>query len=354
MTQSPTGYPPLPAPIPETATIQERLAHVAALRAQQDRRAAALARSVTDPDSLAEIIKRAEARRAEQARRDKEAHRMPPQAGPIRNETSLAPAQDGPGEDKESANLLGDEMGGPSVLSASSSEEPDALPTQTGPGQNAESIESLDAIQARLNAQTTRAAEDRMLSLRTGHRQDAETTARPTDERAAQSTPGVAPTPNEPKRFTGGLPNEESKAARTPLSDEVKQFIVKGLACYDTPSQVAEAATLMFGVSISRQRVYRYAPDNPRPPAQRWRDLHAATRQALLRELGEIGVAHRAVRLRRLDRLESRCERNNVTTALKCLEMAAKECGGIYENRRPIVLQVPVPQPPLPQPELSR
>ena len=116
------------------------------------------------------------------------------------------------------------------------------------------------------------------------------------------------------------------------LTDEIKTFIVKGLACYDTPSKVAEAATLMFGVTISRQRVYRYSPDNPRPPAQRWRDLHAATRQALLRELGEIGVAHRAVRLRRLDRLESRSERSNVTTALKCLEMAAKECGGFYER----------------------
>jgi hypothetical protein len=41
--------------------------------------------------------------------------------------------------------------------------------------------------------------------------------------------------------------------------------------------------------------------------------------------------------------LASRCERNNVTTALKCLEMAAKECGGMYENRRPVALQVPVP-----------
>jgi hypothetical protein len=66
----------------------------------------------------------------------------------------------------------------------------------------------------------------------------------------------------------------------------------------------------------------------------------------LLRELAEIGVAHRAVRLRRLDRLESRSERNNVTTALKCLELAAKECGGIFENRRPIALRVPAP--PLP------
>jgi hypothetical protein len=142
------------------------------------------------------------------------------------------------------------------------------------------------------------------------------------------------------------------------LTDEIKTFIVKGLACYDTPSQVAEAVKATFGIEVSRQQVYVYDPGCSQPPAQRWRDLHAATRQALLRELGEIGIAHRAVRLRRLDRLESRSERSNVTTALKCLEMAAKECGGMYENRKPILLrptlsQAPAPQPVMPRPELS-
>jgi hypothetical protein len=135
------------------------------------------------------------------------------------------------------------------------------------------------------------------------------------------------------------------------LTDEIKTFIVKGLACYDTPSQVAEAVKANFNVEITRQHVYAYDPNASQHMSPRWRDLHAATRQALLRELAEIGIAHRAVRLRRLDRLESRSERNNVTTALKCLEMAAKECGGMYENRKPIVLQQPImPQAPTPQP----
>jgi hypothetical protein len=133
------------------------------------------------------------------------------------------------------------------------------------------------------------------------------------------------------------------------LTDEIKEFIVKGLACYDTPSQVAEAVNVNFGVAVSRQQVYRYDPRNVEPPAQRWRELHAATRQALLRDLAEIGVAHRAVRLRRLDRLAHRCEPNNVALALDCLEMAAKECGGIYENRRPVALQLPMLQPSMPE-----
>lgn len=132
------------------------------------------------------------------------------------------------------------------------------------------------------------------------------------------------------------------------LTDEIKTFIVKGLACYDTPSQVAEAVKAMFGVEVSRQQVYVYDPGCSQPPAQRWRDLHAATRAALLRETAEIGIAHRTVRLRILDRLAHRCERNSVALALECLELAAKECGGMYENRRPIVLQQVTLEPSIP------
>ena len=138
------------------------------------------------------------------------------------------------------------------------------------------------------------------------------------------------------------------------LTDEIKTFIVKGLACYDTPSQVAEAVKAEFNVEITRQHVYAYDPNASQHMAPRWRELHAATRAALLRELAEIGIAHRAVRLRRLDRLASRSERNNVMTALKCLEMAAKECGGMYENRKPILVQPTLAQNAVPEPPALR
>ncbi len=133
------------------------------------------------------------------------------------------------------------------------------------------------------------------------------------------------------------------------LTDEIKTFIVKGLACYDTPSQVAEAVRVEFDIVVSRQQVHEYDPGCVRTPALRWRELYAATRAALLRETADIGIAHRAVRLLRLDRVASRSERNNVRTALKCLEMAAKECGGMYERRRPIALQPAATQPETPQ-----
>ncbi|MDQ7248066.1 DUF2280 domain-containing protein [Dongia sedimenti] len=263
----------------------------------------------TDPDSLEDILRRSWARKAEQARLQVAQASIQVHPVPPRVEATLPP-WNGQSEDKETANLLSDELTALSISPATSSEEPDVLETLTE------------------------------------HGPDAEATA---DLADAVSAPSSA-TPNGGPGFTQGLQNGKSNGAKTALTDEIKEFIVKGLACYDTPSQVAEAVNQMFGVTVSRQRVYRYVPDNPRPPAQRWRDLHAATRQALLRELADIGVAHRAVRLRRLDRLASRSERHNVMMALKCLEMAAKECGGMYENRRRVAPQVPMPLPQFPAP----
>ncbi len=138
------------------------------------------------------------------------------------------------------------------------------------------------------------------------------------------------------------------------LTDEIKTFIVKGLACYDTPSQVAEAVRVEFDIVVSRQQVHEYDPGCVRTPALRWRELYAATRAALQRETADIGIAHRAVRLLRLDRVASRSERNNVRTALKCLEMAAKECGGMYERRRTIVSQPAMPEPAMPEPAMPQ
>ncbi len=205
---------------------------------------------------------------------------------------------------------------------------------------------TVDQIQARLSAMITRVIETGRLSTQPGPGPDwesAEDLAEQIEARLMQpaSHTDEAETPSTP---TQPRQDKQDREAMPHLTDEIKTFIVKGLACYDTPSQVAEAVRVNFDILVSRQQVHEYDPACARPPAQRWRELHAATRAALLRETAEIGIAHRAVRLLRLDRLASRCERNSVRTALKCLEMAAKECGGMYENRRPIVLQ-PAAQP---------
>ena len=143
------------------------------------------------------------------------------------------------------------------------------------------------------------------------------------------------------------------------LTDEIRAFIVKGLACFDSPTQVAEAVKAHFNVEISRQHVYAYDPKASQRMAPRWSALHAATRQAYLREVAEVGIADKTVRLAMLDRMAHHALSNNYATRTAAfLEQAAKECGGIYEKRPSGALQLPVqqaaaPQPAAPEPQIS-
>ena len=133
------------------------------------------------------------------------------------------------------------------------------------------------------------------------------------------------------------------------LTDEIKTFIVMGLARYDSPSDVAKAVGVNFGVAVDRRQVHAYDPACAKPPAQRWRDLHAATREALLHDTAQIGIAQKAFRLRVLDRMARDAEARHLlglTAAL--LEQAAKECGGIYDRRK-----AAAPVPPSPRPAAS-
>jgi hypothetical protein len=138
--------------------------------------------------------------------------------------------------------------------------------------------------------------------------------------------------------LTGLLPNGGPMPT---LNDEMKTFIVKRLACYETPSRVAEAVKANFDIEISRQHVYAYDPDSSPVIGQRWKDLHSETRRVWLHEVAEIGIAQKSVRLAMLDRMARNMMANNrIDRTLACLEQAAKECGGMYENRRPVVLQL--------------
>ena len=120
------------------------------------------------------------------------------------------------------------------------------------------------------------------------------------------------------------------------LTDEIKTFIVTSLARYEPPSEVAKAVKANFAVELTRQHVHNYDPACANPPAQRWIDLHAATRRAFLEETAEIGIAHKAFRLRMLDRMAHRAMASNYWEMVAgFLEQAAKECGGLYDRGRP-------------------
>lgn len=120
------------------------------------------------------------------------------------------------------------------------------------------------------------------------------------------------------------------------LKDNVKSFIVQQLACYDTPSQVAEQVKEKFGLVVTRQQVSAYHPDHAVAKAlsKRWKDLFAATRKAFLEKTSEIPIANQAVRLRILNRMLITAEqRGNIAMVMQLLEQAAKESGGGFTNK---------------------
>ena len=121
------------------------------------------------------------------------------------------------------------------------------------------------------------------------------------------------------------------------LSSEVKAFIVQALACFDTPSQVAEAVKREFSVEVSRQQVESHDPTKrcSKTLAKRWVEMFHDARKRFREETVEIPIANRAYRLRALGRMAEKAENmKNMALTAQLLEQAAKEVGDVYVNRR--------------------
>lgn len=121
------------------------------------------------------------------------------------------------------------------------------------------------------------------------------------------------------------------------LSAEVKQFIVQALACFDRPSQVAEAVKNEFGLEISRQQVETHDPTKVagKTLANKWVVIFNDTRKKFREDVSDIPIANRSYRLRTLGRLAEKAETmRNISLTAQLLEQAAKEVGDVYINRQ--------------------
>lgn len=121
------------------------------------------------------------------------------------------------------------------------------------------------------------------------------------------------------------------------LTDDVKAFVVQALACFDTPTQVANAVKEEYGIAIERMQVAAYDPTkfSGRSLSKKWREIFDATRKAFLEDQASIPIANQNFRLRALDRLyQNAASRGNAALAAQLLEQAAKESGGTFTNRR--------------------
>jgi hypothetical protein len=229
----------------------------------------------------------------------------------------LPPTRTGPGQEQD--------LPEPIAADAPLPAQPDLPPTRTGPGPETDSYEIVPAevrefiieCMARRSSPAMIAADVRRQFELEVDQDEINVCWRDRDEVMIQAGPGP------------------DKASRHKLSDEVIEFIVKRIACYETPSRIAAAVRVNFGIDVDRRRVFDYNPKGSRPPAQRWIDLHDATRARFIRQVSEIGVAQKIIRLKMLDRFAAMAEDNHQhEKAAKYLQQAARECGGFYEKHR--------------------
>ena len=121
------------------------------------------------------------------------------------------------------------------------------------------------------------------------------------------------------------------------LNDAARAYVVTALAAWDAPSVVAAAVRKEFGIQITPQSVEGYDPTKRAGAklAEKWKALFFEARKQITEATAEIGISHKAVRLRMLERMAQRAEnQGNIGLAANLLEQAAKEMGNAFTNTR--------------------
>lgn len=121
------------------------------------------------------------------------------------------------------------------------------------------------------------------------------------------------------------------------LPDTVKTRITQGLACFDTPSQVAKDILAEFGLTVTPQQCEAYDPTKRSGErlGKKFRAIFETTRKTFLADTSTIAVSHRAVRLRKLGRAADLAEqRGNLPLMAQLLEQAAREAGDAFTNKQ--------------------
>ncbi len=119
------------------------------------------------------------------------------------------------------------------------------------------------------------------------------------------------------------------------LKGKHKSFIVRYLACYETPTEVADLVKEEFDIEVSRQQIKFYSPNDRqggRELSQKWKDLFEMTRKEYLEDAIQHPIAHKGYRIAMLHKPIASADTNkNTEQVRKLLETAAKEIGGQFE-----------------------
>ncbi|WP_288450140.1 DUF2280 domain-containing protein [uncultured Acinetobacter sp.] len=119
------------------------------------------------------------------------------------------------------------------------------------------------------------------------------------------------------------------------LRKEVKLFIVRSLAVFNTPEETAKLVNEEYkDLNVSRQQCERYDPTKRagQDLSQELRKEFEITRSEFLEKPNNIPIANLSVRLQRLESQYQKHSKNRVA-ALNILRQAAEDVGGKYTNK---------------------
>lgn len=120
---------------------------------------------------------------------------------------------------------------------------------------------------------------------------------------------------------------------RKKLSINVRRRIVELFATFQTVSVIRDVLKTEFGLSLAPQTIQHYDPERSRYLSPKLRAHAAAIRERYVTDAAKVAVAHQAHRLRKIeDIVEKATISKDYASALKGLELAAKEMGGLSQT----------------------
>lgn len=118
------------------------------------------------------------------------------------------------------------------------------------------------------------------------------------------------------------------------LRKEIKLFIVRSLAVFNTPTETVELVHQEYGAKVTKQQCEKYDPTK-RSGENLSDDLRKEfelTRSDFLEKPQNIPIANLSVRMQRYENLFQKHVKNRVA-ATSILRQAAEDIGGKYTNR---------------------
>ncbi|MDC4995490.1 DUF2280 domain-containing protein [Acinetobacter baumannii] len=118
------------------------------------------------------------------------------------------------------------------------------------------------------------------------------------------------------------------------LKKEVKLFIVRSLAVFNTPTETAELVNQEYGIKVTKQQCEKYDPTKRAGEnlSEELRIDFEKTREMFLGKPEAIPISNLAVRMQRYENQYQKHSRNRVA-AMNILKQAAQDIGGQFTNK---------------------